>query len=259
MKPAILCVALLVVAGPVQSSDYGEYRDTKTLSLPTAGLEQFKVDVGAGSLEIRGVDDATGIDVTARIWIEKHPENLDKVAAAIDRYVDIELTSSGNRAQLKTSTRDPGLGYSLPHVDLVVTMPSKMSLDIRDQSGFIEVENIAGNVDLRDDSGSITLADITGRVDIDDASGSIAVTRIGESVRIEDDSGSIDVEDVGSDLFIEDGSGSIRVRDIKGSVTIRDGSGSINVAQVGEDLMVLESGSGSLSFGDIKGAVSVDD
>jgi hypothetical protein len=241
MKPFILSIALLFLIGPAGASDYGDYRDTRTLNLPTAGLEQFKVDVGAGSLEIRGLDDATGIEVTARIWIEKHPRDLDKVAAVIDRYVTIELTSNGNRAQLKTSTRDPGLGYSLPHVDLVVTMPSKMGLDIRDRSGFIEVENISG------------------QVDIDDSSGSIAVTRIGGSVRIDDDSGSIDVEDVGSDLFIEDGSGSIRVRDVKGSVTIRDGSGSINVARIGKDLIVLESGSGSLSFGDIEGSVSVDD
>jgi hypothetical protein len=259
MKPFILSIALLFLIGPAGASDYGDYRDTRTLNLPTAGLEQFKVDVGAGSLEIRGLDDATGIEVTARIWIEKHPRDLDKVAAVIDRYVTIELTSNGNRAQLKTSTRDPGLGYSLPHVDLVVTMPSKMGLDIRDRSGFIEVENISGDLDLRDDSGSITLTDITGQVDIDDSSGSIAVTRIGGSVRIDDDSGSIDVEDVGSDLFIEDGSGSIRVRDVKGSVTIRDGSGSINVARIGKDLIVLESGSGSLSFGDIEGSVSVDD
>lgn len=259
MKPLILSIALFLLTGSVWASDYGDYKDTKTLNVPAAGLDQFKVDVGAGSLEIRGLDDATGIDVIARIWIEKHPRDLDKVAAVIDRYVDIELTRSGDRAHLKTSTRDPGLGYSLPHVDLVVTMPSKMALEIRDRSGFIEVENISGDLDLRDDSGSITLTDITGEVDIDDSSGSIAVTRIGGSVRIDDDSGSIDVEDVGSDLFIEDGSGSIRVRDIKGSVTIRDGSGSIDVAQIGEDLMVLESGSGSLSFGDVKGAVSVDD
>ena len=259
MKSLILSIALLVLAVPAWANDYGDYRDTRTLNLPTGGLEQFKVDVGAGSLEIRGLDDATEINVTARIWIEKHPKDLDKVAAIIDRYVNISLDSKGNRAQLTTSTRDPGLGYSLPHVDLVVTMPSKMTLDIRDKSGFIEVENISGDLDLRDDSGSITLSDITGRVDIDDSSGSITVTRVGGAVHIDDDSGSIDVEDVGSDLFIEDGSGSIRVRDVKGSVTIRDGSGSINVAQIGKNLMVLESGSGSLSYGDIEGSVSIDD
>lgn len=259
MKHVVLTVALLMLHGPAWAEAYGDYRDTRTLNIPAAGLEHFKVDVGAGSLEIRGLDDATGIDVTARIWIENHPRDLEKVASVIDRYVDIELSSSGKRAHLRTKTSDPGIGYSLPHVDLVVTMPSNMALDIRDRSGFIEVENIRGDVDLRDDSGSISLMDIGGRVDIDDASGSIAVTRVGGAVRIDDDSGSIDVEDVGMDLFVEDGSGSIRAYDIKGSVTIRDGSGSISVGRVGQDLVVLESGSGSLSFGDIEGAVTVDD
>ncbi len=55
MKSLILSIALLVLTVPVWANDYGDYRDTRTLSLPAAGLEQFKVDVGAGSLEIRGL------------------------------------------------------------------------------------------------------------------------------------------------------------------------------------------------------------
>lgn len=259
MRNTILTVAILLIAGSAVADDYGTYRDSRNLSVSTADVDEFVVNVGAGSLEIRGIDDATEITVTGRIWLQDHPNDLEKVKAVVDRHVEIDLVTRGDSARLTTSTSDPGFGYSLPHVDLVVTMPSRLALDIRDRSGFIVVENVNADLKLRDDSGSINVSDVDGEVEIDDKSGSITVTNISKSLNIEDSSGSIDVESVGADLAIDDGSGSIRVRDVRGNVTISDGSGSINVARIGQDLLVLESGSGSLSYGDVEGNVSVDD
>ncbi len=259
MKNTILTVAILLIAASAVADDYGTYRDTRDLSVSAEDVDEFVVDVGAGSLEIRGLDDATEITVTGQIWLQDHPSDLEAVKPVVDRHVEIDLVTRGDRARLTTSTSDPGFGYSLPHVDLVVTMPARLALDIRDRSGFIVVENVNADLKLRDDSGSINVSDVDGDVEIDDKSGSITVTNAAKSLNIEDSSGSIDVESVGADLVIDDGSGSIRVRDVRGNVTISDGSGSINVARIGQDLLVLESGSGSLSYGDVEGNVSVDD
>ncbi|MDH3915505.1 MAG: hypothetical protein OES37_05055 [Chromatiales bacterium] len=250
----------LILAGCLIAGLAGatEFEPERLLALDAAAVETLKIDSGAGSLEIRGSSDSDRIEVRARVWIEDHPGRLDKASEVVDRHVELKLTADGNRAELIAMTRDPGRGYSLPHVDLIVTLPSRLDLDIRDRSGYVEIDDVSGDVKIRDDSGSINLDGVGGRVVIDDGSGSIALRDVTGPVRIDDGSGSIDVETVRADLYIDDGSGSINVREVDGSVTISDGSGSILVVGVSEDLTVTESGSGSVQFDAVAGDVSVD-
>ena len=250
-------VMALLLSAPAVAAD--RYEELRTLSLDAAGVRVVDIEAGAGSLEITGDETATEIRLDAVLWIEDAPKNPERVRKTLASHVEVSLERDGDRARVVTVTEDPGIGYTLPHVDVRLVVPHSVSLDLTDRSGWISVARIAGDVDIRDGSGSITLADIGGHVAIDDDSGSIDVTGVAGRVGIDDDSGSIGVERVEGDLAIDDGSGSITVRDVAGSVTIRDGSGSILVAGVGHDLHVLESGSGSVSFIDVQGEITVDD
>jgi hypothetical protein len=256
-----LCTAALatVMLFTGATAAAGNYVDTRQLRADAAGLSRAVIDVGAGSLDIRGDDAAREVRVTATVWMEDAPEDAERVRELIDRHVELRLEADGQVLRLTTSTRDPGRGYSLPHVDLEVVLPASLDLDIEDRSGWIEVVHMAGDVKIEDDSGSIRVDDIGGRVAIDDDSGSIEVTGVAGSVGIEDESGSIVVQQVEGDVAIDDQSGSITVRDVGGSVTLRDGSGSILVTGVGQDLHVLEAGSGSETFIDVAGDITVDD
>lgn len=257
LRPTLLQIILAscLMAGIAGAT---EFQPDRVLDLDATGLESVKIDSGAGSLEIRGSSESDSIQVQARVWIEDHPGNIEKASEVVNRHVELRLTADGRRAELVAMTRDPGLGYSLPHVDLTVSLPSRLDLDIRDRSGFVEISEMIGDVKIRDDSGSIELDGIGGRVVIDDGSGSISLRDVAGPVRIDDGSGAIDVESVRADLEIDDGSGSISVREIDGSVTISDGSGSIVVVGVSEDLTVIESGSGSVRFDSVAGNVSID-
>jgi hypothetical protein len=254
---AVALATAMLFTGPAASAD--GYVDTREMRAEADGLSRAVIDVGAGSLDIRGDDAAREVRVTATIWMESAPGNAERVRGLIDRHVELRLETEGEVLRLTTSTRDPGLGYSLPHVDLEVVLPSSLDLDIEDRSGWIEVVHMTGNVNIEDDSGSILVADIGGRLAIDDDSGSIEVTGVAGRVGIEDQSGSIIVRQVEGDVAIDDRSGSITVQDVGGSVTVRDGSGSILIAGVGQDLHVLEAGSGSETFIDIAGNITVDD
>lgn len=258
MRPALLLTAVLF-ALPLASAAAGRYEEPRELQADATGVTRMQIDAGAGFLDVRGDDRAAAITVTATLWVEDHPRDTEKVRAAIERNIDFRLETDGDSARLVALTSDPGLGYSLPHMDLKVTVPAHIALDIRDRSGWLKVEHIADNVEIRDGSGSITLDDIGGHVAIEDDSGSIGVTRLAGRLGIEDGSGSVEIEDVAGDVAVDDGSGSIAIREVQGNVTIRDGSGSILVAGVGQDLHVLESGSGSVSFIDVNGSITVDD
>lgn len=252
-RVVIILIAMLPVTVSAQS-----YAEQRSLAVPATGLDRLLVDVGAGSLEIVGQADATEIKVSATVWVEDHPRDLNRTRGALDQHVRLELDRSGDTARLVTRTGDPGPGYSLPHVDLVVTAPSSLALTIEDRSGYIEVASIDNDVSVVDESGSIDLRDITGEVEIDDGSGSIRIARARGPVRIEDGSGSIDVEQVRDDVQIHDGSGSITVTSIRGDVTIFDGSGGISVDNVRGDVRVPDSGSGSVSIGRVAGVTSVE-
>jgi hypothetical protein len=258
MRPALLVTAILLTL-PLSAGAAVRYEEPRELRADATGIQRMKIDAGAGFLDIRGDDQASAITVTATLWVEDHPRDEEKVRAAVDRNVEFRLETDGDTARLVALTSDPGLGYSLPHMDLRVTVPAHFALDIRDRSGWLNVEHIANNVEIRDGSGSIALDDIGGHVAIEDDSGPIAVTRLAGRLGIDDGSGSVEVEDVTGDVAVDDGSGSIAIREVRGNVTIRDGSGSILVAGVTQDLHVLESGSGSVSFIDVGGSITVDD
>jgi hypothetical protein len=256
VRPLLALLALLLSAPAVAADRYEEHR---TLSLDATGIRIVDIEVGAGALEVTGDETASEIRLDAVLWIEDAPQDPERVRKALARHVEVSLERDGDRARVVTVTDDPGIGYTLPHVDVRLVVPHSVSLGLTDRSGWIRVSRIAGNVEIRDGAGSITLAEIGGHVAIDDDSGSIDVTGVAGRLGIEDGSGSIGVQDVEGDLAIDDGSGSITVRNVAGSVTIRDGSGSILVAGVGHDLHVLEAGSGAVSFSDVRGEITVDD
>ena len=252
---ALLLTALLLATTVL--ADSRDYVEVRNLALDADGLESMRADVGAGSLTIEGRPDVSRIRVEAVVYMEEAPRDEGKARELADRHLEMSLESRGDRAVLITRTRDPAGRYTLVHADLTVVVPERFSLDIRDRSGYIDLDNLDGPVVIRDQSGSITARNIRDEMDVEDSSGSIDLVRIDGAVRIDDDSGSISVDGAAGDVDIRDGSGSIDVRGVAGSVTIRDGSGSIHVREVRDDLLVLEDGSGSVRFDDIGGDVSL--
>ena len=114
-------------------------------------------------------------------------------------------------------------------LDLTLEVPDTVPLEVEDSSGSLRIYNVAA-VDLRDGSGGIDIDGVAGDVRVTDGSGGIDIVAVRGSVTIEDDgSGGIDIADVGGDVIIEeDGSGGIDVADGQGDFIVkRDGSGSV--------------------------------
>ena len=163
-RSTLVCLSLAFAATATAT----EFEPERVLRTDAAGLESMRMDTGAGSLVVQGDPDSDQIEVRALLWIEDHPRDLDRTREVLDRHVELALTTDGDRARLTARTRDPGLGYSHPHVDLVVTLPSRLDLDIDDRSGSVEIRDVSGDLMIRDDSGSIELAGVDGRIVIEE-------------------------------------------------------------------------------------------
>lgn len=227
---------MIMFAANLVHAAFTDHEEKQDLSLDAEGVEALKVRAGAGSLGVTGVEGASRIVVVALIRVPA--ADVDEARQIVDDHLILRLNRDGNAAELEGYFENAGSVWgSSPEVSLEVRVPTRLSLDIEDSSGSLEVRNVRGEIELDDGSGSIRLTDVGGRL----------------SVR--DGSGSIEIEGAGGDVAIVDGSGSITVARVGGSLTIEDGSGSIAVSEVSGDLLVPEDGSGSLDFSKVAGRV----
>ncbi|OFE13088.1 hypothetical protein PHACT_08020 [Pseudohongiella acticola] len=246
-------------------------------TLDSDDIRSLTLDVGAGYLGIIGsADDNAPIEVQARACADSR-RRLDDMEILTERR--------GDTWELETVTPDQNFNvFSLfsgsfnAHIDIDLTVPAGLLLDIDDGSGNIDVRNFHGELliddgsgDLRivdssgpvridDGSGDIDISDVEGRIDVDDGSGSMTITGT-RDVRVRDGSGDIRVRDTEGDVVIaDDGSGDIRIERVSGNVRIDDdGSGDITVRDVQGDFGARDTGSGGIDYRDIGGRIDVQD
>lgn len=219
-------------------------------TLDLDGVTTLEVLAAAGDLDIEG---ASGVS---------HARVLATVCASSQELADAAgLDLAQGRVSVNVPDTDGGFfsGNRYVYVDLELTVPEHIALDVKDSSGDLEIENVA-STRIRDSSGDIEVTDLTGTLTIEDSSGQIDFIDIEGDVEIvADSSGDISGRDVtGSVRVGRDSSGDIRFQDVGGDVTIeRDSSGSIRVVAVGGDFRVLNDGSGDISHRDVSGAVDI--
>ena len=207
-------------------------------------IKQFEIEAGAGSIKLTG-HDGNEIMVTA------------KITKGSDTDYELSLKKKSGRAYL-IARNDSNHFNSRHHlkIDLEISVPSKLAIDLTDGSGDISIKNMLSDVNITDGSGSIRILDTKGSVEIKDGSGDIRISNVGGKVEISDGSGSITTINLSDDLDITDGSGDINVEQVKGRVTVRDGSGSINVDTVGS-FKLAQDGSGDVDVTNVEGEVDL--
>ncbi|MEO1202527.1 MAG: hypothetical protein AAFX10_07460, partial [Pseudomonadota bacterium] len=158
-----LFAASLTVAG---EPDYTEVRD---LSAQVGGASDFRIDAGAGSLAVTGVEGLDSVEVTATIGVDNVRDD-DKARDLIEKHLKLELERRGNKVVL-ISDFEGGMwrGNREAWVQLVVRMPADLELYIDDGSGSITIDNVSAAVRVDDGSGSIKIRNV-GPLEIDDGS-----------------------------------------------------------------------------------------
>lgn len=203
---------------------------TQKESFPAAAVSTVRLETGAGSLTVIGREGAPTIDVTADFKANVGPESDAK------RILDnLKLTMEvrGNTFYLKSEQLNNWHWGDSGRIDISITLPSHLPLDIDDGSGAMSFKGMDADVKIEDGSGQIEVDGVQGNLVIHDGSGELRIRNAARNVEIEDGSGGIDIRHVGGTVRIDDGSGSIDVEDVQGDLVIpHDGSGSIHYADV---------------------------
>ena len=246
----ILILAAGVSASPALADDCA-HKAEREAALDAGGARSVRVEAGAGALLVEGKTGQTRVEARG-IACASSEQALGQIR--------LNATRRGDVIVVKVEIPDGSAwGWNeQARLDLTVTVPRIMPLDVDDGSGSAEIAHV-GTLKVLDGSGELSVTDVAGDLSIDDGSGSIEVAGVTGSVRLRDGSGSISVRDVGGSVTVEeDGSGSIEVETVSGSVTVeRDGSGSIDVARVKGDFTVSRDGSGGIAHRDVAGQVRI--
>ena len=229
-------------------------QETKELELPVIGINVLRIQSGAGSLILRGIEGLDKIQVTADILVQDlQAEDLESY---FENNILLDLKKRGSKALLLAEfLRSSRFKPIEARIDLLVRIPKKMTVRIDDGSGPVDASGLYGNLEVDDGSGSITIRDITGKVRIGDASGPITVETVKGNVDVKDGSGSIAINSVAGNVSVLDASGSITIQDVDGYVKVTDGSGSIDIHDVSKNVTILESDSGEINIEGVKGKI----
>ncbi|MCQ8878372.1 hypothetical protein NQT69_10215 [Pseudoalteromonas shioyasakiensis] len=212
-------------------------QDTQQLTLDAQSLTALNVEAGSGFLNIVG-SDTDSITVKAEIYqYEAH-----------NNYC-LNLVKKVIAAKLTANNCDNNNNEQQTRIDLTVSLPKTLTLNITDGSGAISVDNASATT-IHDGSGEIQVRNIKGDLDIEDGSGAIEARNITGNVDIHDGSGSIKLVNSKQNVKISDGSGNITVKNTQGNVTIADGSGGINVDKAAS-FTLLSDGSGSVTVNNV--------
>lgn len=250
MNKQLLLAALLIA--PISSyADDCRYSKDYDFAVDTASLESLQLDVGAGKLIVTGNSASNEVRVVATACANssKRLEELDLTHRVLGS--DLRVRSERYRNGGISSWLSFGNNYS--YIDIEVTMPSGLTLDVEDGSGAVEISNVS-SVSLDDGSGSIQIEDINGNVDVDDGSGAITISGVSGSVSVDDGSGPIQIRDSNEVTIIDDGSGEISIENIQSNVNVRnDGSGGIRIRDVAGNVEIGDSGSGGVDVSGVAG------
>ncbi len=202
----------------------------KELNLGASDSSNIFIDIGGGSLKLRGAD-VEEISVVARIYSKEY-SSLEKLKAIFNDKMELSLSQKNSSVVLKALNKKRIFSFSSPNiaVDLDVVIPNHFKVEIDDGSGAMTIANINNSLEIDDGSGSITIKNIIGNVFIDDGSGNSNLTNVDGNITIDDGSGTINIDYVTGDVTVDDGSGSIIINNLQGQFNLEDdGSGSIRV------------------------------
>ncbi len=251
---------------------YDEYKGSLILELPTSGITNFKIQAGAGELEI-SQSNLPLITVEAEVGV--YASNESKVDEILSEELDLSLEKKAGQAHLRSyiafdDDQDRGFTpfefFKAPYrfINLKIKVPAGISLDIDDQGGDIVLAGLTNDVKLNDNSGyiycnntngSLTISDNSGdiflkninqdiasipNIVIDDNSGEIKIINARGNIRLDDTSGGIYLENIKGNARIDDTSDDIRVFDLDGDLEIDDNSGDINGRNIGGHAIISD-------------------
>ncbi|MEQ1823113.1 MAG: DUF4097 family beta strand repeat-containing protein [Fimbriimonadaceae bacterium] len=237
--------------------------ETRDISLPlTVGEGKIvKIENPCGNIKVTGGHE-TG-SVNARVKVSG--SSTEDAKAKADSFT-LVIEESEQQILIRQPKQN---GLS---VDIVVQIAGKAAIDLKTDSGDIEVRENGGNVKVSSQSGDLKLNHVSGSVDVSVQSGDTNITDSeNANVSLESKSGHIAITNVSGNLNARCASGELAVKNWTGKILSVESvtgdvsvdiatpvAGTINIRTVNGDatISVADGGDARVSLSTLRGAVS---
>jgi hypothetical protein len=183
-----------------------------------AFLQQVDTTVAVGHGQRLEVD-AFGGDITVKTW----NRNAVRVQADPSSHAEVQISTAGSTVSLRTEGR-----RGPPSVDLAITAPAWMGLDLSGVNGDVKVDGAKGPV---------TVETVQGNVDVTGGQGIVSLRSVQGSVTLRGAKGRIEVHSVNEDVSVSDASGELTAETVNGEITLnRVDATSLDASTVNGDL-----------------------
>lgn len=216
---------------------FGEHYDYNVEgSLPAGNAHRVVFDNNHGNLKIVGAGTAD-VKVTGRKTIQAVNQSE---ADRGNQSTPLEVLAQGDTITVRTNQDRNPTGGKISE-DLEITVPSRMSVEVRGNNGDYDISEVTGSVELHADRADVRLNKIGGNSRIE--------LQRSDLVRAADLAGNLDLQGKGSDIELEN---------IAGQVTINGSySGSLEFKNVAKPLH-FESPNTDLRVEALPGQISMD-
>jgi hypothetical protein len=250
-------VALATIPG-CSLEDMYKYSETtvETRTAPLAGIDTIEMRLGAADIQV-----VTKEGAQAEFIIEKTARASEKEETAkLLREAEVTIEQRGSRLVVerkeKSKIKGDVIFKGFVSLDITVSVPAGISLDVLTGSGDVVVDNRAGAIKVRSGSGDVTVEQAGQGAELKTGSGDIRLTSSRARSSVSTGSGDIFVTELEGGLEASTGSGEINIERLSGDARLSTGSGDISVAS-SSGTVSAESGSGEIAFGGHRGAADV--
>jgi Putative adhesin len=244
----LLALLSLPVAAPALDLDC-RHTSERRATLDAAGATRVEIVARADDLTVQPA--AGGSLLAEGRACASSPELLEQIQLRTQREGDVLRVYAQMPGEMK------GIGLFYATLDLVVSVPADLPVDVTDSSGDATLDRVH-LARVHDSSGDILARNVSGDFEIEDSSGDVRVEQAQGKVSIRDSSGDIVVQGASGVHVVVDSSGDIDIARVAGDVLIeQDSSGDIAIAGVGGNVAVLADGSGQLRVSDARGTVKL--
>jgi len=249
-RPLRLAALLALLALPITALAWDvdcRHGAERKASIDTAGAARVEIMARAGDLNVKP---GSGTTLAA----------AGRACASSQAYLDqtqLHVRRQGDVVQVHVQVPDEmkGIGLMYASLDLTVSVPGDLPVEITDSSGDMTLESVRV-AKVLDSSGDISARGLKGDVEVEDSSGDIRIEETAGAVRVSDSSGDIVIRGASRVHIPLDSSGDVDVERVTGDLRIdRDSSGDIRIAAIGGNVEVLADGSGQVRVTSVKGTV----
>jgi hypothetical protein len=227
----------------------------KDMTIETKGKKKLKIINGFGDVNVKKGDiKDIKVDIMVSMKHNYEEEEAQKIASNMLEVIN----DSGDTIKMinKRDKYTANNEVNNLEVNLDITIPYDMELDITNKYGEIMVNDCSNLAVISNKHGNIFIDTIKGDVDIKNSYGEVEIKNIDGNVNVENKHGKVFANNVTKDMDIDVEYGKIKVSEIGGNVEITNVNETIEAEKIGKNL-TIESRYCRIDIDGIKGDLNI--